>query len=48
VSAHDWVFQFLVGGMFAFEGWATGEPVNGNPRWYRDPSGNYFWSGGVR
>lgn len=21
--------------------------INGNPRWYRDANGNYFWSGGV-
>ncbi len=25
-----------------------GEPVNGNSKWYRDSSGNFFWSGGVR
>jgi N-acetylmuramoyl-L-alanine amidase len=36
------------GTVLAFEGFATGEPVNGNPKWFRDPSGNYFWSGGVR
>ena len=24
-----------------------GEPVNGNPVWYADGNGNYFWSGGV-
>lgn len=24
-----------------------GQPVNNNPVWYRDPNGNYFWSGGV-
>ena len=24
-----------------------GEPVNGNPLWYDDGNGNYFWSGGV-
>ena len=31
-----------------YAGWVDdGEPVNGNPRWYRDPNGNFFWSGGV-
>lgn len=25
----------------------TGEPVNGNPTWYGDADGNWFWSGGV-
>jgi len=24
-----------------------GETINGNPNWYKDPQGNYFWSGGV-
>jgi N-acetylmuramoyl-L-alanine amidase len=24
-----------------------GDPVNGNTTWYRDTSGNFFWSGGV-
>ena len=24
-----------------------GQSINGNPKWYRDPNGNYFWSGGV-
>ena len=24
-----------------------GQPVNNNPVWYRDPNGNFFWSGGV-
>ncbi len=37
------------GTMLAFDGWVpAGEPVNGNPKWYRDPNGNFFWSGGVR
>jgi N-acetylmuramoyl-L-alanine amidase len=26
----------------------NGEPINGNPVWYRDANGNYFWSGGAR
>ncbi len=31
-----------------FVGWVSdGQEVNGNTRWYRDPNGNYFWSGGV-
>ena len=25
-----------------------GQPVNGNPVWYADANGNFFWSGGVR
>ena len=25
----------------------SGEPVNGNPVWYADANGNFFWSGGV-
>lgn len=32
----------------SFDGWVTdGEPVNGNPKWFREAAGNYFWSGGV-
>jgi len=32
-----------------YEGWTdAGEPINGNPRWYQDINGNFFWSGGVR
>lgn len=31
-----------------YSGWVDdGESINGNPRWYRDANGNYFWSGGV-
>lgn len=38
-----------VGTSLPYEGWVTdGEPVNGNATWYRDASGDYFWSGGVR
>jgi N-acetyl-anhydromuramyl-L-alanine amidase AmpD len=25
-----------------------GEPVNGNPTWYQDAGGNFFWSGGAQ
>ena len=25
----------------------NGESVNGNPKWYKDKDGNYFWSGAV-
>ncbi len=33
----------------AYQGWTeAGEPINGNPRWYEDANGNFFWSGGVR
>jgi hypothetical protein len=36
------------GTVLSFDGWvAGGEPVNGNPRWFRNPEGNWFWSGGV-
>ncbi len=38
-----------VGTPLVYVGWvASGEPVNGNARWYRDVNGNYFWSGGLR
>ena len=34
--------------VLVFTGWTdSGEPVNGNTRWYRDGNGNFFWSGGV-
>jgi N-acetylmuramoyl-L-alanine amidase len=37
------------GTALAFDGWVTGgEAINGNAKWFRDPAGNYFWSGGVR
>ena len=37
------------GTVLEFDGWVVdGEPVNGNPKWFRDPEGNYFWSGAVR
>lgn len=29
----------------AVAGFVTGDPVNGNPIWYRDKDGNYFWAG---
>lgn len=33
----------------AYQGWTeVGETINGNPRWYQDPNGNFFWSGGVQ
>ncbi len=36
------------GTVLSFDGWVEdGEAVNGNPKWYRDPDGNFFWSGGV-
>lgn len=36
------------GTALAYVGWIEdGEPVNGNPRWYRDAKGNFFWSGAV-
>ena len=32
-----------------YVGWVTnGQPIDGNPQWYRDSNGNYFWSGGVK
>lgn len=37
------------GTVLVYDGWVSdGEPVNGNRKWFRDPNGNYFWSGGVR
>lgn len=43
------VFQQVAAGtLLNYTGWVDdGEPVNGNPRWYKDGSGNFFWSGGV-
>jgi N-acetylmuramoyl-L-alanine amidase len=38
-----------VGTKLGYVDWTdSGEPINGNPRWYQDANGNYFWSGGVR
>lgn len=37
-----------VGSMLEYTGWTDeGEPINGNPRWYRDANGCFFWSGGI-
>lgn len=37
-----------VGTTLNYAGWSDeGDPINGNPRWYRDEQGNWFWSGGV-
>jgi N-acetylmuramoyl-L-alanine amidase CwlA len=37
------------GTKLTFEGYVdNGEPVNGNPVWYTDGKGNFFWSGGVQ
>lgn len=37
-----------VGTVLRYTGWSdAGDPINGNPRWYRDGQGNWFWSGGV-
>jgi N-acetyl-anhydromuramyl-L-alanine amidase AmpD len=34
------------GTQLSYVGYVTdGEAVNGNPKWYADASGNYFWSG---
>jgi hypothetical protein len=33
----------------AYTGWTDeGEPINGNPRWYQNANGDFFWSGGVK
>ncbi len=38
-----------VGTELVYRGWTdTGEPINGNSRWYEDANHNFFWSGGVR
>ena len=43
---NDVVQEVLSGSPLDYVGWVTnGEPVNGNPKWYRDVNGNYFWSG---
>ena len=40
------VQEIPTGTALTFDGWVTdGEPVNGNPKWFRDANGNYFWSG---
>jgi N-acetylmuramoyl-L-alanine amidase len=37
------------GSDLAYVDWVdNGEPVNGNPKWYRDGEGNFFWSGATR
>lgn len=43
------VQQVVVAGtVLPYVGWTDqGEPVNGNPKWFRDAGGNYFWSGAV-
>ncbi len=33
--------------LFYVEMVRDGEPINGNPVWYSDENGNFFWSGGV-
>lgn len=39
----------LSGTTLTYTNWTDeGEPVNGNPRWYQDANGHFFWSGGVR
>jgi N-acetylmuramoyl-L-alanine amidase len=36
------------GTALGYDGWVNdGDPVNGNPRWFRDVDGNWFWSGGA-
>lgn len=38
----------LAGTELTYTGWTdSGEPINGNPRWFQDSNGNFFWSGGV-
>lgn len=43
------VFQTVAAGtLLNYVDWVDdGEAVNGNPLWYQDVNGNYFWSGGV-
>ncbi|HVE80387.1 MAG TPA: peptidoglycan recognition family protein [Gemmatimonadaceae bacterium] len=34
------------GALLRYAGWTSaGQTVHGNPHWYRDPDGNYFWAG---
>jgi subtilisin family serine protease len=36
------------GTSISYSGFVTnGEAVNGNPKWYKNEAGNYFWSGGI-
>lgn len=36
------------GTLLVYNGWTLGgEAINGNPKWYRSVTGNYFWSGGA-
>jgi len=36
------------GTSLSYNGWTlNGEPINGNPKWYRSVNGYYFWSGGT-
>jgi hypothetical protein len=36
----------MPGTRLPYAGWVTGgEPFNGNPKWFFDANGNYFWSG---
>ena len=38
----------LPGTMLTYAGWVEdGQSINGNSKWFQDPNGNYFWSGGV-
>jgi N-acetylmuramoyl-L-alanine amidase len=40
------VSTVAAGGELPYVGWVVdGEPVNGNPKWFRDAHGNFFWSG---
>lgn len=38
--------QLEAGEIGNFDGWKTGESVNGNSVWFRGISGDWFWSGG--
>lgn len=45
-SAADKVRTVAARTSLPFVAWtSTGECVHGNPHWYRDPDGNYFWAG---
>lgn len=36
------------GTLLKFVGWTSnGQSVDGNPHWYKDPDGNFFWAGGT-
>ena len=48
-NTHTDVVQVVPAGtQLPYNGWTlNGEPINGNPKWYRSATSGYFWSGGA-